>query len=327
MVLLHGWPQNWYCWRRLVPLLEGRRLIMPDLRGHGWSEAPRHGYEKEQLVDDLLALIDRLELDTVGLIGHDWGGWTGFLASLRRAGPVHAACWRWGSSTLFSTPRLPKQCKRGAAPINSACRAPPFQLAMRASPRFIAGAISAATVRSDAHTDADRTLYGEVFRDPARARATTQLYRTFLLRELPGLQRYQTQRLTVSTNLLIGDRDPIGSPAMLDGMGTTRRRNDRRGGDISWPLPSRGGPPRSGRRRRRTLRASRRPTPSSQAVVKVDRPASCSISVAAATTMSTTPGGHFPYRSASIVIERPSSNSVQILITCSSASAKAISEP
>ncbi len=217
LVLLHGWPQNWYCWRRLVPLLEGRRLIMPDLRGHGWSEAPRHGYEKEQLVDDLLALIDRLKLDTVGLVGHDWGGWTGFLAGLR-APDRFSGLLALGIIHPFQHPTPAKaiQAWRGAyqlllaAPLLS-------QLAMRASPRFIAGAISAATVRSEAHTDADRTLYGEVFRDPARARATTQLYRTFLLRELPGLQRYQTQRLTVSTNLLIGDRDPIGSPAMLEG--------------------------------------------------------------------------------------------------------------
>jgi len=36
LVLLHGWPQHWYCWRGVVPLLADRyRLVMPDLRGHG----------------------------------------------------------------------------------------------------------------------------------------------------------------------------------------------------------------------------------------------------------------------------------------------------
>jgi pimeloyl-ACP methyl ester carboxylesterase len=217
LVLLHGWPQNWYCWRRLVPLLPGRRLIMPDLRGHGWSDAPRDGYEKECLVDDVLALMDVLELDQVGLVGHDWGGWTGFLAVLR-APERFSGLLALGILHPFQRPAATKvfEAWRGwyqlflAAPVIS-------QAVLRASPRFVAAGIAAATVRGAANSDDDRRLYGEILQDPARARATTQLYRTFLLRELPHLQRYQTQRLRVPTRLLIGERDPIGSPALLAG--------------------------------------------------------------------------------------------------------------
>jgi pimeloyl-ACP methyl ester carboxylesterase len=55
LVMLHGWPQNWYMWRRLVaPLGERYRLIMPDLRGLGWSDAPPSGYNKERLASDVL---------------------------------------------------------------------------------------------------------------------------------------------------------------------------------------------------------------------------------------------------------------------------------
>ena len=83
LVLLHGWPQHWYCWRRVVPLLAADfRLVMPDLRGHGWTQA-QAPYDKEQLATDLLGLLDALELPRVGLVGHDWGGWTSFLACLR----------------------------------------------------------------------------------------------------------------------------------------------------------------------------------------------------------------------------------------------------
>ena len=64
LVMLHGWPQNWYMWRLLVaPLGERYRLIMPDLRGFGWSDAPQSGYSKERLASDVLALLDQLGVD------------------------------------------------------------------------------------------------------------------------------------------------------------------------------------------------------------------------------------------------------------------------
>lgn len=45
VVLLHGWPQHWWIWRKVIPALaEGRRVICPDLRGFGWSDAPPHVY-------------------------------------------------------------------------------------------------------------------------------------------------------------------------------------------------------------------------------------------------------------------------------------------
>ncbi|MGB0097898.1 MAG: alpha/beta fold hydrolase [Solirubrobacteraceae bacterium] len=59
ILLVHGWPQNWWAWRQVIPpLAEHFRVIAPDLRGHGWTEAPQSGYEKEQLASDLVAVLD-----------------------------------------------------------------------------------------------------------------------------------------------------------------------------------------------------------------------------------------------------------------------------
>ena len=83
VVLLHGWPQNWYCWRKVMPLLAPeRRVICPDMRGFGWSDAPPGRYDKQTMADDLIALLDALELERVDLIAHDWGAWAGFIACL-----------------------------------------------------------------------------------------------------------------------------------------------------------------------------------------------------------------------------------------------------
>ena len=61
VVLLHSFPQHWYAWRHVVPLLAGQyRLICPDWRGFGWSQAPARGYDTASRAADVLALMDAL---------------------------------------------------------------------------------------------------------------------------------------------------------------------------------------------------------------------------------------------------------------------------
>ena len=85
ILAVHGWPQHWWLWRDLIPVLGAtHRVICPDLRGFGWSGQPDdRDFAKDRLADDLLALLDVLGLDRVGYLGHDWGGWTGWLAAIR----------------------------------------------------------------------------------------------------------------------------------------------------------------------------------------------------------------------------------------------------
>jgi pimeloyl-ACP methyl ester carboxylesterase len=84
VLCLHGWPQHWYEWRHLMPALADRhRVLALDLRGFGWSDAPRDGYEKEEMATDVLAVLDALGIERVKLVGHDWGAWIGFLLCLR----------------------------------------------------------------------------------------------------------------------------------------------------------------------------------------------------------------------------------------------------
>jgi pimeloyl-ACP methyl ester carboxylesterase len=75
LVFLHGWPQTWYEWRKLIPPLADRfTLIAPDLRGLGDSERPIGGYDKRTLASDVHQLLKGLGHEKIGLVGHDWGG-------------------------------------------------------------------------------------------------------------------------------------------------------------------------------------------------------------------------------------------------------------
>lgn len=89
LVLLHGWPQHWWSWRELIgPLAERYRVICPDIRGMGWSDAPRRGYDLRRLSGDLFGLLDVLGLDRVRLVGHDWGFLIGYAACFAQPGRI-----------------------------------------------------------------------------------------------------------------------------------------------------------------------------------------------------------------------------------------------
>ncbi|MEU5566202.1 alpha/beta fold hydrolase [Micromonospora musae] len=75
VVLLHGYPQTWYSWRKVMPELSRRyTVVAPDLRGAGGSDAPADGYDKKSLARDVHGLLAQLGLDeSVRMIGHDIG--------------------------------------------------------------------------------------------------------------------------------------------------------------------------------------------------------------------------------------------------------------
>lgn len=90
VVLLHGWPQTWFCWRRVLPLLAGEfTVVAPDLRGLGDSSRPAGGYDTHTVAADLDRLLrDELRIDRFHVIGHDWGGIVGYALAANFPGPV-----------------------------------------------------------------------------------------------------------------------------------------------------------------------------------------------------------------------------------------------
>ncbi|HYZ60480.1 MAG TPA: alpha/beta hydrolase [Nitrososphaeraceae archaeon] len=80
VVLLHGWPQTWYEWHRVMPALaKNYTVIAPDLRGLGDSSKPVTGYDGNTTAEDIYQLLSQLGLDQkINLVGHDVGVHTAY---------------------------------------------------------------------------------------------------------------------------------------------------------------------------------------------------------------------------------------------------------
>ena len=211
IVMLHGWPQHWYLWREVIPRLAPHaHVICPDLRGFGWTDVPRSGYDRETMARDVLALLDELGLERVRIVGHDWGGWIGFLLCLHR--PARFSRF----VALNIVPPWPSRDPRNLLEIWRMAYQVPLAL-----PRLgrraveLGGARLALRAASDAFSDEELDAFTDRLKGD-RARASELLYRTFLLREaLPvAAGRYAGLTLRVPTLLLFGERD-IGIPTRL----------------------------------------------------------------------------------------------------------------
>jgi pimeloyl-ACP methyl ester carboxylesterase len=79
VLLIHGFPQDWYEWRHVMPLLAPRfSVVAVDLRGVGGSAAPDTGYDAAAMATDVAELVDGLGVGPVHVVGHDVGGWVAY---------------------------------------------------------------------------------------------------------------------------------------------------------------------------------------------------------------------------------------------------------
>jgi len=215
LVLVHGWPQHWWCWRRMIPALaQTHRVLVPDLRGFGWSDAPPGDYAKSTFADDLLGLLDAEELDRVQLIGHDWGAYAGFLLALDHPERVDG---------LVALDIAPPWARRSAPkprhlglPLGASYQvllATPAvgPAALMRGPRLVRTLIKAGSGPDAIWTDDVIDIYASVLRQSARARASTACYRTFLTRELPATvaRGDRSRELEVPTLLVMGEASPL----------------------------------------------------------------------------------------------------------------------
>lgn len=207
LVLLHGEPQHWYAWRHVIPRVADRyRVICPDLRGMGWSDAPPSGYGKEQMASDMLGVLDALDLDDVRLVGHDYGGIVGFLiclhASERIVRFLALSTYHPWVGTLGVLANLPREWYQGIMMTPGLGPA-----VISKVPGFWPSLMRWGLRDKSIWALGEVEHYAQHVADPPRARATSQLARTLLADQAHYRRTYSNRTLTTPTRMLLGARD------------------------------------------------------------------------------------------------------------------------
>ncbi|KJL43171.1 MULTISPECIES: alpha/beta fold hydrolase [Microbacterium] len=215
VLLLHGFPQSSREWAPVMAGLADRaRLIAPDLRGAGETEAPPSGYDARTVLHDVIALLDELGIERVDLVGHDWGALVGFdlclghpdrvrryvaiavpapyfdmtPALLAGMGKAMPHLWfQWAIATPVLGPRLLSRGRQRLA-------------------RWLLRGFERRPMDS-----ADVEAYVAALRDPARARAASKLYRGLILPAFMKIMRggYRGRVLNTPTLVLFGADDAL----------------------------------------------------------------------------------------------------------------------
>ncbi|MFI7060861.1 alpha/beta fold hydrolase [Kribbella sp. NPDC050124] len=216
VLMLHGFTQHWWEWRDVIPTMaQHYRVICPDLRGAGWTDAPPDGYTADQLLGDLLALLDALDLDQVHLIAHDWSAIVAYLLCLEHPDRVR-------DQVSIAIP--PPYIDFDGAMVRSLLRHAWFNFILPVpglGPWALRTWLTRYLLASVSHgiSDEDLEIFTERLREPARARAGSALYRHFIqpvgTRMLRG--KYKDQRLTTRTLVLLGAEDPNVRAEFLHG--------------------------------------------------------------------------------------------------------------
>jgi pimeloyl-ACP methyl ester carboxylesterase len=201
-----------------MPLLADRhRVLAMDLRGFGWSEPTPRGYRKEELAEDVIGVLDALAIDRVDLVGHDWGGVIGFLVCLNHPDRVaHYVPMNTGHVwPTLGLKGVPKQL--GAMAYQGLLASPGVGRRINASPRIVGKVMGAISAQTDSVLPEYRDTFAPRFAEKARAKAASQVYRTFQLYEYPRWVRglYADRRLTTPTLWLHGLSDPFFKPGMF----------------------------------------------------------------------------------------------------------------
>jgi pimeloyl-ACP methyl ester carboxylesterase len=217
VLLLHGFPQHWYAWRDLFePLGRARHVIAVDMRGFGWSDAPRRGYSTNDRVRDVIAVLDQLGIAVADVVGHDFGASVAarmaldhpervgraILISMLHPWPMQKHLvpntWRWWVTALYEYPGIGSWM-------------------LRTRPLVTEWVMTRDARDRDAWSPELLKIYSSVIAEPEHARAAQQLMWASIFTDIPQVVFHRDRDIACTAPMLVitGDQDALIPPAVV----------------------------------------------------------------------------------------------------------------
>ncbi len=227
LVLLHGFPQNWYAWHKLIPdLAKKYKVVAPDLRGYNETEKPPKvsDYQIDLLVSDVVGIIKHYGAKSARIASHDWGAAVAWALAFTHPEMVeklviinvpHPA-----KLALALTGRNPRQMLRSWYIFF-------FQLPWIAEKmltankgRNVARMLKGATINRAAFSREELDFYREAMLRPGAARATVNWYRAAFrnLRGQNAIKKKGAAEIKSPTLIIWGEQDVALGKELTYGM-------------------------------------------------------------------------------------------------------------
>ncbi|MBB4004612.1 alpha/beta fold hydrolase [Aurantimonas endophytica] len=204
IVLIHGFPQTWWEWHRVMPLLAARfSVVAVDLRGAGFSECPLDGYDKATLARDVHEVMSALGHERYAVCGHDIGGMVALaLAATHRDAVSHLAIldvplpgWSEWEATAAKLWHFAFHMNRDLAE----------RLIYGREYDYVSAFIAERIYDHNSYDPADIDIYARALALPGRTRGGMEWYRSFDADHAAALE-YKRQPLDVPVLALGGDQ-------------------------------------------------------------------------------------------------------------------------
>ena len=227
VILLHGFPEFWYSWKKQLDALSGSfHVVAPDMRGYNLSDKPARveDYKIDELVADVVGLIDHFGAKQAAVVGHDWGAGVAWAVAQKHPERVSklavlqvpiAAAWRDNMSLrqllrswymfFFQIPWLPEW------------------LISRQDFRAIERTFTEKLGRKNSFTAEDVARYKDAARQPGALTGAINYYRAnvfdrLFARKQQGDANKSNGRVRVPTLFIFGEQDFAILPATVRGL-------------------------------------------------------------------------------------------------------------
>jgi pimeloyl-ACP methyl ester carboxylesterase len=221
VLLLHGFPECWYSWRRQIPVLAraGYRVVAVDQRGYNQSDKPRgvEHYQIDRLTGDIKALIHVLGRERAVLVAHDWGGVVAWRFAIDYPEAVDRLVVMNAPHPVVFVKALRSDCAQQRKSWYIFAFQLPWlpeallALSPMASARFF---FRHTTVRRDAFSDADLEVMAAALAQPGAAHCMLDWYRAAFRFRAAG----KTRDVEAPTLLIWAEDDVALSTSLASGL-------------------------------------------------------------------------------------------------------------